>query len=158
MPDNAFKASPHTPVHLFCADTIYMITGATYKSSALYGWSVRAWVVLNNHYHVLVTSPAGNAANLPGYVGSFHKWTARRWNTNDEQPGRRIWWNYWDRCIRTEKDFLARLKYILWNPVKHSLAETPHDCPFCNYEECMLSWENGVFGPDMAEVQDVPEF
>ena len=178
MPEDVYKTSLHTPAHLFRADSIYMITGAIYqkldliqtaarkaewkeafvKASKIYGWNIIAWVVLDNHYHVLVTSPGRNATNLPKYIGSFHKFTARLWNDEDETPGRQVWWNYWDTCIRNERDLQARLKYILWNPVKHGLVEIAALYPFSNYEECLHGLDTGSDLSDVDEAMDVQEF
>ncbi len=178
MPDDLFKTSPHSPPNLFRPGVVYMMTGAIYKkyrlmqlparkaelrdaflkASELYRWQVIAWAVLDNHFHILAGAPEGGAANLPSFIGSFHKWTARHWNSTDQSPGRRVWHNYWDTCIRTERDFLSGLKYVLWNPVKHGLVETTQDYPFSNYEDCMQSWEAGLISATMNEVKDVPEY
>jgi REP-associated tyrosine transposase len=178
MPDDLFKTSPHTPAHLFRADAIYMITGSIYqgrpligtasrksewraafgRASETYAWQIIAWVVLNNHYHALVRSPSEKPIDMSRYVGSFHKYTARRWNDHDRTPGRRVWWNYWDRCVRSDLDFQARLRYILLNPVKHGLAGAPEDYRFSNYEECLRNWEIGWGSLNDIEVRDVPEF
>lgn len=175
MPDNVLKSGPHTPTHLFRADAIYMITGAIYqrhdlirssarksqwrdsfvRASTLYGWDIVAWAVLNNHYHVLVRSPECDATNLPKYIGSLHKFTARRWNDEDNSPGRRVWWNYWDTCVRSERELINKLRYILWNPVKHGLVEAAADYAFSNYTDCMLRWKTGSFLSNLSEVSDV---
>ena len=178
MPDRIFKTSTHTPAHLFLANAIYMITGATYKklsimktearksewsssfiiASEVYGWDVVAWVVLDNHYHVIVKAPEHSAGNLPKYVGSFHKFTARRWNDEDNAIGRKVWWNYWDTCVRSEQDFINRLKYVYWNPIKHGIADRPDEYMHSNYSAFLKANffnENFRFAD---EVNDVPEF
>ena len=178
MTDNIFKTAPHTPAHLFRANAIYMITGATYQkqvimqtdarksewrgsflqASELYNWNIIAWVTLDNHYHTIVKSPEQRAADLPKYVGSFHKFTARRWNDEDKTAGRKVWWNYWDTCIRNEKDFLSRLRYIFWNPIKHGLVSKPEEYKYSNYNEFMDAYLAGNILESDSEVNDVPEF
>jgi len=142
--EDVFKKALHNPPHLFRPNAIYMLTGSTYKgepiiataqrknewhnvfleSARIYGWKSIAWVVLHNHYHAILQAPE-NHLNLSKFVASYHKFTARLWNTQDGLDERRVWWNYWDTCIRSEKDYLIRLKYIFWNPVKHGLAQEP---------------------------------
>lgn len=178
MTDNVFKVAPHTPAHLFRAEAIYMITGATYqkqaimqtdarksewcnsfiKASELYGWTVIAWTVLDNHYHVIVKSPEQNPANLPKYVGSFHKFTARRWNDGDRTTDRKVWWNYWDTCIRSEQDFINRLKYVFWNPIKHGYVDKPNDYKYSNYSFFLKAYFFSEGFESNNEVKDVPEF
>ena len=47
--------------------------------------------------------------------------------------GRRVWSNYWDTCITNEGSYLARLKYVHMNAVKHGLVDRPEDHEFCSY-------------------------
>lgn len=178
MPDQFFKTALHAPAHLFRADAIYMITGATYKkqsimktearksewinsfikASEVYGWNIIAWVVLDNHHHVIVKSPEHSAGNLPKYVGSFHKFTARQWNDEDNAFGRKVWWNYWDTCVRSEHDFINRLKYVYLNPIKHGYADKPGEYPHSNYSSFLQTY---LFTEEFKmgdEVNDVPEF
>ena len=170
-----FKAAPHNPPHLFVANTTYMLTASIYEKAHLmklaqrkedwrdafheaarmYEWQIIAWVVLSNHYHAIVQSPAC-AENLPKFVSSYHKFTARKWNHEDRVNGRKVWWNYWDTCIRSENDYYNRLKYVFWNPVKHGLSEKPEDYNFSNYSEYRNSATNfDVFR--IFEVNHVPE-
>ena len=114
-----FKKRQHNPPHLFIPNTVYMLTASTYqkeniiqalerkaewrdaflKAAEIYRWRVIAWVVLHNHYHVIVES-SGNPLSLSKFTGSYHKFTTSRWNSADKTPGRKVWWNYWDTCIR----------------------------------------------------------
>jgi putative transposase len=174
--ENIFKSAPHNPPHWFQANTIYMLTASIYQgehlihsperkiawrdsfieAANLYNWHILARVVLHNHYHVMVESPE-NASSLSNFIGSYHKFTARQWNNEENTGGRKVWWNYWDTCIRSEKDFYNRLRYIFWNPVKHGLVEKPEDYPFSNYQDFLKQQDIFDF-IGMEEVNDVPEF
>jgi putative transposase len=120
MDEDSFKIADHTPSHLFMDNAIYIITGATYRrisyikrddrkkqwlsafrhAAERYGWEIIAWIVLNNHYHTILQAPESMTNNLPKFIGSYHKFTARIWNDQDGRRGRKVWWNYWDTCIR----------------------------------------------------------
>jgi putative transposase len=171
-----FKTAHHNPPHLFVADTLYMLTAsiyrkadlikssqrklewreAFYEAAKIYQWQIVAWVVLQNHYHAIVHS-SECANNLCKFINSYHKFTARKWNTEDEAKGRQVWWNYWDTCIRSEHDYYSRLRYVFWNPVKHGLVEKPEDYRFSNYCEYLDQLQSvGYVGMD--EVNNVPEF
>lgn len=178
MTSAIFKTSLHTPAHLFRDDSIYIVTASTYqkqvfiesdsrkaqwrnssfKACELYQWHIIAWVVLDNHHHVILKSPEQEAANLPQLIASLHRFTARTWNDEDGVKGRKVLWNYWDTCIRSEKDFETRLHYVFWNPVKHVLVSHPEEYAFSNYREFL---QNKIplepFDPTI-EVNDVPEF
>lgn len=174
--DNFYRNAPHNPPHWFQPNTMYMLTASIYqnqplilsterkttwrdsflKAAALYNWIVIAWVVLNNHYHAMVKAP-DNPLSLSKFIGSYHKFTARLWNDEECVPGRKVWWNYWDTCVRSEKDYLNRLSYIFWNPVKHGMAENPEDYPFSSYQD-FLNQDNRFAIIGIEEVSDVPEF
>jgi len=174
MSDAVFKTAPHNPPHFFVAGTLYMLTGAIYgkaflmvsdqrkaewrdafyEAAKIYRWQIIAWVVLYNHYHAIVQSPAC-PGNLSRFVNSYHKYTARKWNQEDGMQGRKVWWNYWDTCIRSERDYYSRLRYVFWNPFKHGLVERPEDYEFSNYS-AYGSADADFTG--ITEVNDVPEF
>ena len=169
-----FKTAPYNPPHLFVADTLYMLTASIYEKANLlkssdrklgwceafqeaariYQWQIVAWVVLHNHYHAIVHSPE-HADNLPKFITSYHKFTAQKWNSEDGLNGRQVWWNYWDKCIRSEGDYYNRLRYVFYNPVKHGLVEKPEDYRFSNYSEYL---NQGFYFEGIGEVNDVPEF
>jgi putative transposase len=177
MNKTIFKTAPHNPPHLFLPDALYMLTASTYnkiplmqsqqrkqdwtnafrEAARMYQWQIIAWVVLNNHYHALLRSPE-NVETLSKFIASYHKYTAHKWNAEDEMNERKVWWNYWDTCIRSEYDLYNRLSYIFWNPVKHELVQTPEEYAFSNYDEFMLNWQIEFNFINMDEVNDVPEF
>jgi putative transposase len=161
MSDAIFKVAPYNPPHFFVGGTLYMLTASIYakadlmkssqrkvewrdafhEAARIYRWQIVAWVVLHNHYHAIVRSPE-NADNLSKFVNSYHKYTARKWNSEDKLRRRKVWWNYWDTCIRSEHDYYNRLRYVLWNSVKHGLVERPEDYDFSNYRDYLNSGAN----------------
>ena len=174
MSDAVFKTAPHHPPHFFVAGTLYMLTGAIYgktplmisdqrkadwreafqEAARMYPWEIIACVALQNHYQAIVRSPE-NAFNLSKFVNSYHKYTARKWNTEDGLNGRKVWWNYWDTCIHSENDYCGRLRYVFWNPVKHGLVDRPEEHSFSNYA---VDLDQGFDATGIDEVNDVPEF
>jgi putative transposase len=130
---------------------------AFHRSAEIYQWQIIAWVVLDNHYHAVVRSPV-DPKTLSKFIGSYHKYTARKWNSEDGLIGRKVWWNYWDTCIRSERDYLNRLKYVFWNPLKHGLVNNPEDYPHGNYRDFLEQWQTGLDFAGIEEVRDVPEF
>jgi len=181
MQEDIFKTALHNPPHLFKENAVYIITGANYlkrnylriserkhqwlnsfrKAAEIYEWEIIAWVALDNHYHVLVRAPETKADNLPKLVASYHKFTSRTWNVADNEEGRQVWWNYWDTCIRAEKDYFARLNYIHWNPVKHRIVDRPEDYPFSSYRDFLGTQEPMIRKIETkypyTEVDNVPD-
>ena len=151
-----YKSYQHTPAHYFKSNSTYMLTGATYKKIKLlkgdepkiifynslkkgcenYNWKIIAWVILDNHYHIMLRAPE-KADTLSNLVRDLHKFTAlwMKKNIGVAKYLKRVWYNYWDTCITYEKSFLARINYIHHNPVKHGYVECALEYPFGSYYE-----------------------
>jgi putative transposase len=147
-----FKEYRHYPPHLFCPNAIYVITGSIMKKRHLmdsnekkrffcetlfkrvlqHNWQLEAWACLSNHYHFVARAPE-NASTMTTLIREVHSLSARYINAIDNETGRRIWWNYWDTCIRDERSYLSILRYVHENPVKHCVVEKAEDYPFCSY-------------------------
>jgi putative transposase len=75
----------------------------------------------------------GNASLLPSIIRDIHKFTALWINKHDGMPGRKIWFNYWDKCITFEKSYFARLNYLWYNPIKHDICKNAEDYLFGSF-------------------------
>ena len=145
------KYKKHTPPHLYLDRYTYFVTARTFdkrkyfntykklfiltdrleKVRTRYQVTLHAWVVLANHYHILLTLQDGNT--LSQIIKCINGGSSYALNKIDNTSGRQIWWNYWDRCIRKEKDFYTRFNYIHHNPVKHGYVKTNGDYVFSSY-------------------------
>lgn len=147
-----YKAYKHNPPHLFLPGRLYFITGATYKKTDFlapaatkkifleqlffyahkFGWELRFWSVLNNHYHLIAQAP-GETCSLSKLIHDLHSFSAKGINAKNRAKGARVWWNYWDSCLTYERSYFARINYIHWNCVKHGLAKSPVAYEFSSY-------------------------
>ena len=143
--------SPHRPPHIYLDDTWYIITASTVNkvrylttTNHLQLWveilrelikefslTLNAWVVLHNHYHLLIKSRIGR--DIGRFIGRLNGRTSREFNLRDNAEGRQVWYNYWDTCIRTEADYWTRFNYIHNNPVKHGYVKHLVDWEFSSY-------------------------
>lgn len=90
---------------------------------------VGGWVVLPNHYHILVGVRSLN--EISAGLKQLHGSTSRAWNLEDGLTGqRKVWYKFWDRYIRNERHFYQALNYIHYNPVKHGYVESTYDWPW----------------------------
>jgi putative transposase len=139
------------PPHVYMDDTWYIITASVYGRYPLlapaghkdimrdllkaltteFHIRLSAWVILNNHYHILAKSRTGD--DLAQFIGRLHGRASYEINSHDHVRGRQVWHNYWDTCIRTENDYWTRFNYIHHNPVKHGYAGRMEDWPFSSY-------------------------
>lgn len=143
------KLEIHRPAHLLIDSSPYFITASIYQKRHILdddlkadliqlmhkefnycNWEVNHWVILNNHYHIMVNSDKGN--DLPKIMGRLHFRSGQliRKKIASELP---VWWNYWDYCPRNEKDYLIRLNYLFNNPVKHGYVERLQDYHFSSF-------------------------
>jgi len=98
-----------------------------------------AWVVLPNHYHVLVR--VKSLYLISASLKELHGKTSREWNLEDGMTGeRQVWYRFHDRKIRGDKHFSRALNYIHYNPVKHGWIASPYDWPWSSLENYLITY------------------
>ena len=143
----------HQPMHQYLDNQNYFLTAHIYSNSrflttnslkqmhlekikkyfSVCNFKLYAWVILVNHYHILFKTRKGR--DLARCMGQIHGGFSYETNKSEDLRGRKIWQNYWDRCIRCEKDFWTHMNYIHHNPVKQRLARSMEEYEFssCGY-------------------------
>jgi putative transposase len=149
---NASIPWPHASQHRLTEAGAYMITAGTYqkepwfgsserlmvlqrgllKLAINYGWSLEAWAVFSNHYHFIAQAPASGADNLSIMLKELHAKSALWINRVDQQPGRKVWHNFWETRLTHQRSYLARLNYVHQNAVKHGLVNVASHYPWCS--------------------------
>jgi len=144
---------PHSPPHPIRDQPCYLLTATCYEHAChmappvrrrqvldmlfeqfiLQGIEIPAWVILPNHYHLLVHVTDFDA--LSGIFRMVHGPTSRQWNLEDNALGRKVWYRFSDRAIRSERHYYATVNYIHNNPVKHGWVESPTD-----WKESSIHW------------------
>jgi putative transposase len=129
------------PPHIYAQNAVYFLTGSTLRHQRFlavgerrlllhdildnaiedYGVTLYAWVILADHYHLLIK--IGDVAPLWKFIKRFHGESAIRLNKLDQTPGRQVWYQYWDRFPRNDKDFWSYFNYIHINPIKHRYVQ-----------------------------------
>jgi putative transposase len=77
--------------------------------------STYAWCILPNHYHVLLRSDDIEAMRQE--LGRLHGGSSFNWNGEENTRGRQVWFNCFDRVIKSHRHFWASANYIHHNPV-----------------------------------------
>jgi len=145
---------PHGPAHWLFEPGFYIVTASTYrklphlnsplrldffqdclfKCASEFGWNLRAWAVLANHYHFVAASPP-DPRTLRKFLGKLHMQTAKQLNHWDNTPGRKVWFQFWESHITFERSYLARLNYVHHNPARRGVVPLAE-----NYKWCSASW------------------
>lgn len=163
--------SKSRPIHIYKDNSYYFLSTRTknkikyfnnnYKKDILsdviqkacQGFKINlvAWVILDNHYHLLIKIKKGILLFL--FINNINANSARLINKFDNTPSRKIWYQYWDRCIRSEKDFWTRFNYIHHNPIKHGYIRNPDQLfsyKFSSYNQWLRKngrkWMTSCFG------------
>jgi putative transposase len=112
---------------------------------------IHAWCILPNHYHVVVTTE--RIKELRHGLGLFHGRSSFAWNREDGQRGRKVWYNCFERPIKSERHFWATLNYVHHNPVHHGYVQRWQEWP---WSSAPVFLEN--FGRERAHAiwQDYP--
>ncbi|MBC7233916.1 MAG: transposase [Chloroflexi bacterium] len=150
---------PHSPPHLVRDQQFYLLTATCYEHAPhmhmperrrqvldslfemliLHGIEMCAWVILPNHYHILVHVLDFDA--LGTVFRQVHGATSRQWNIEEGMPGRKVWYRFSDRAIRSERHYYTTLNYIHYNPVKHHWVALPYD-----WAESSIHWYAEYYG------------
>ena len=139
----------HAPPHPFREAGYYLITAANYEHVLVMDSVERrtvfeillldvmkgiqaetiAWVVLPNHYHILVMVESLDVVSAA--LKLLHGKTSRQWNLEDNLTGkRRVWYKFSDRLMRSERQLQQTFNYIHYKPLKHGYTEDFYDWPW----------------------------
>ncbi len=78
-----------------------------------------AYVILNNHYHLIIDIK--DTDYFSKLMNEINGASSKAINEADRVKGRKIWWNYYEKYLRDEKDFYTHLNYLHQNPIKHRI-------------------------------------
>jgi putative transposase len=150
----------HSPPHLdFAGVHQYLISAACHEHAPIVGvnpermtqceadvlqicaercLAIHAWCVLPNHYHVLVKTE--RIKELRHGLGLFHGRSSFTSNGEDGKRGRQVWYNCFERPIKSERHFWATLNYIHRNPVHHGYVKIWQDWPWSSATKFLESF------------------
>ena len=151
MSPPAHKDWPHAPVHRLSEHGTFIVTASTlnrqhyFRSeesltilenkllelARQYSVVLEAWAVFSNHYH-FVAHTTGLKNQIADLIARVHDATAEHVNQRDQQPGRPVWYNFWDTQLTYEKSYFARLNYVHQNAVKHGLVHQANEYAWCS--------------------------
>ena len=157
----------HRPPHYYFDDKIYFLTARNINKTRFFDdeekkyilkniikeaadvleIKIYAWIILDNHYHLLIY--VSNGKNLPVFIKNINGKSSFLLNKIENLKDRKIWSNYWDTCIRNEKDFWMRFNYIHQNCIKHKHVDLMSQYKFSSYNDWVekngVEWVNDVF-------------
>ena len=115
-----------------------------------------ATVLLPDHCHCVWTLPEDDCDYSKRW-GLIKSRFSKRWlqaggrnmavsPARAKRHERGIWQKrFWEHKVRDEEDFMRHVNYIHYNPVKHGLAQCPHQWPHSSFERWV---GEGYYGQD----------
>ena len=95
-----------------------------------FGWSLTAFVLMTNHFHLVIQTPEGNLSRGMHWLnGKYAGWFNRRHKRWGHLFGGRF------KAILVEKEtyFTNVLRYVVLNPVGAGMVERPEDYRWSSY-------------------------
>jgi len=97
------------------------------------GFLLTAWVFLPDHWHALIGLRYPKTVSL--VLESLKVASTRRINTRQNESGRLWQGRFFDRALRTVKEYHETVEYIHWNPVRRGWVARPEEWRWSSVHE-----------------------
>jgi putative transposase len=95
-----------------------------------FGWSVTAWVLMTNHFHLVIQTPHPNlSAGMHWFNSAYVNWFNRTYN----RVGHLYQGRFRGILVEKEGHFLELLRYVVLNPVRAKMVEHPEQYKWSSY-------------------------
>jgi putative transposase len=111
-----------------------------------FGWSLTAWVLMTNHFHLVVQTPEPNLSRGMHWLNSVYVgW----FNRVHKRSGHLYQGRFKAFLIDEEAYFAEVLRYVVLNPVRAKMVEKPEDYRWSSYR-AMAGLESAPDWLDLA--------
>ena len=107
-----------------------------------FGWSVTAWVLMTNHFHLVIQTPEPNLSRGMQWLnGTYAGW----FNKRHGRVGHLFQGRFKTRLIDSHTYFKRVIRYVILNPVRAKMVEHPRDYRWSSFRataglEAAPSW------------------
>lgn len=100
------------------------------RTVELFGWKLHAWVLMGNHYHLLVGTPEATLSRgMRQLNGDF----AQHFNRRHGRDGHVFQGRFKAILVQREAHLLEVARYVVRNPVRAGLVTSPGDWPWSSF-------------------------
>ena len=110
-----------------------------------YGAIVHAFVLMPNHYHLIVETPK---ANLSSFMHSLNSAYTTYFNIRRKRAGHLFQGRYKALLIDVDNYLLEVSRYIHLNPVRAGMAEKPEEYPYSSYRAYIFPKKEALISRD----------
>lgn len=130
------------------------------QAAKRFGWSISAWVLMTNHFHLVIKTPEPNLSQGMHWLnGSYAGWFNQKYKRSGHLFGTR----FKSSVVESETYFTRLLRYVVLNPVRAGMVERPEDYRWSSYRataglEIAPDWMDvdsalNAFAPDKLVAQ-----
>ena len=112
-----------------------------------------AWVFLPDHWHAIFYPPP--PLTISRVMQAIKDGATKRINRTRREVGRLWQPRFFDRALRTVKEYNAKVEYIHLNPVKAGLVARPEEWPWSSVHDYRSSVQRAVATPSGLSVDRV---
>ena len=130
-----------------------------------YGWRLHAYVLMGNHYHLLLETPEPNLSPGMHWINSTY---AQKFNLRHERVGHLMQGRFKAILVEKERHLLELVRYVVLNPVRAGLAREAGQWRWSNYRATAglspsprwleVEWTRSQFGRDPQARRAYQEF
>jgi putative transposase len=111
-----------------------------------FGWSISAWVLMTNHFHLVIQTPQPNLSRGMHWLnGKYAAWV----NRVHGRCGHLFQGRFHSFLIEKEAYFAEVLRYVVLNPVRAQMVARPEDYRWSSYRT-MIGLEKSPEWFDLA--------
>jgi putative transposase len=100
------------------------------QAAKRFNWSVTAWVLMTNHFHLVVQTREANLSRGMHWLnGTYAAW----FNQQHERCGHLFGGRFKAFLIETDSYFAEVLRYVALNPVRAKMTERPENYRWSSY-------------------------
>src|SRR5512143_538242 len=100
------------------------------RAFAAHAVDCHAYCLMDNHYHVVITT---NEANLSVAIQQVNSPFAQWWNGRHCRPGHVFQGRFGAQVIQDEGYLLTAARYVVLNPVRAGVVPGPEQWPWSSY-------------------------
>lgn len=101
------------------------------RTASLYGWRLHAYVLMGNHYHLLVETPE---PTLSRGMRDLNGVTTQRFNRRHGRTGHLFEGRFKAILVERETHLLEVARYVVLNPLRAGLARAVASWPWSSYK------------------------
>lgn len=100
------------------------------EACGLFNWSVHAWCLMSNHYHLLVETPDSNLSRGMRYLNGVY---TQRFNRTHSHVGHLFQGRFKAILVEKEAYLLELARYVVLNPVRARMVESAEQWSWSSY-------------------------